>query len=759
MRILLVDNHDSFTFNLAHDIARVTGAMPDVIANDAPLSSSVHDVLAGYDAVVVSPGPGTPDRPDDLGHSGAIVAQGQVPVLGVCLGMQAIAHAYGASVERAPRPVHGEIGEVAHDGTGLFTGLPNPLSMVRYHSLVVTGLPADLVVDATCEGLVMALHHRDRPLWGVQTHPESICSQHGRDLLGTFFDLAREWNDRARRIRQSPAPVASPRATDADGATEVRPTRGRRVLAREVACEATGENVFDALFRGQEHSWWLDSATSPGSGGVSACGSAEGPLARIVSLSDVLTIRDGSGMHTSSCDLLDLVGADQGALVPASGGEQDGVREYVWVPTDSVSSEYEGVLQGGRGGTPSTGDARGLRASPSLPFVPGWVGYLGYEYAAARLPDATVLDDPHDPSHEALAPQSIPDDPRAVLVFTDRLVALDHAGSAWAIAIADDTCADLQLAWLERTARRLQRLSRTEAPPPAEAAPDVRDVSIRHDRAAYLDLIDRCREQIAAGESYELCLTNRIEVHAAIDSWDLYRRLRATSPRPFAAYLGFGDTHVLSASPERFLRVDPAPSGTRVQAKPIKGTRPRGRTPDEDARLAAELADDVKERAENLMIVDLLRHDLSRVCRPGSVEVPLLFDVETHAGVHQLVSTIVGELDAGRTGIDVVRAALPGGSMTGAPKERSVRILRDLEGGPRGVYSGVLGYFSIDGTIDLSIVIRTVVHHPDRLTYGVGGAITARSDPRAEWLETLVKAGTLGRALGLDLDAILDVGE
>lgn len=156
------------------------------------------------------------------------------------------------------------------------------------------------------------------------------------------------------------------------------------------------------------------------------------------------------------------------------------------------------------------------------------------------------------------------------------------------------------------------------------------------------------------------------------------------------------------------------------------------------------------------MIVDLLRHDLSRVCTPGTVEVPLLFDVETHAGVHQLVSTITGDLAADRTPVDAIRAALPGGSMTGAPKERSVRLLRELEGGPRGVYSGVLGYVSVTGVVDLSIVIRTVVAHGGRLTYGVGGAITARSDPAAEWHETSVKAGTLARALDVDLGPVFE---
>ena len=389
--------------------------------------------------------------------------------------------------------------------------------------------------------------------------------------------------------------------------------------------------------------------------------------------------------------------------------------------------------------------------------------------------------------------ESAPEDgARACFVFTDRLVALDHRGTAWVLALADDVCAPQQRAWVRETAARLltlahpahahpgphgdpgearplgaspipppTRFARNEGasagrPVPAPTPKKPPTVGLRHDRQAYLRRVAAAQELIAAGESYELCLTNRIEVTPAPEGFALYRRLRATSPRPFAAYLGLGGVQVLSASPERFLRVTPGVEGAggRVEARPIKGTRRRGATPEEDAALAEELRTDVKERAENLMIVDLLRHDLSTVCEPGSVEVPSLFAVETHAGVHQLVSTITGTLAAGRSPVAAVRAALPGGSMTGAPKRRSVRLLRDLEGGPRGVYSGVLGYVSVTGAVDLSIVIRTAVIHDGRLTYGVGGAITARSDPAAEWHETYVKAGTLARALDLDLSPL-----
>lgn len=781
MRVLLIDNHDSFTWNLAHDVAAVSGEMPLVWPHDRRPPAPVQAWLETFDAVIVSPGPGSPHVEGDLGLSADAVRQGVVPVLGVCLGMQAMGDDAGIAVVRAPRPVHGEVADIHHRGTGLFDGLPDPLPMVRYHSLVLdlpvtdprAGADAadedaaaedwtprraepggvgrapvggdhgrddsderaavhtgstehpDLVVDAWCDGLVMGVHHRRKPQWGVQTHPESICSEHGRDLVRTFLRLAAEHNALHRPGLRSDEPTAGQSAADpGDGTGAPR----HRVLVARTGTGATSQAVFESLFRGQDHAWWLDSATS----GFSACGSAAGPSSQVaVAEGDRTTLTTADGTRQVDRDLLDVVGDGLGTI-----------------ELEMVGSTARGHTGSGR----PTGDGDAVRP----PFLPGWVGYLGYEYACSMLPDS------------ASAGESDLGTPAAVLVLSDRVVCLD-GGVAWVMALADHATEAEQRAWIADTVGRIGELgaptdagaqvgagrtseTATGVSAAAWAPAPVRDVAIRHGRESYCELVRRCQEQIVAGESYELCLTNRIELDTEADPFELYRRLRATSPRPFAAYLDLGDVQVLSASPERFVSVE----GRVVEAKPIKGTRPRGATPEEDAALAAELAHDVKERAENLMIVDLLRNDLSRVCEPGTVHVPLLFDVETHAGVHQLVSTIRGTLKPGMTSVDVLRAALPGGSMTGAPKERSVRILRDLEGIDRGVYSGALGYVSLDGRADWSIVIRTLVHRAGHVSYGVGGAVTARSTPEGEWAEILVKARTLGDALGLDLTGRFD---
>ncbi len=270
---------------------------------------------------------------------------------------------------------------------------------------------------------------------------------------------------------------------------------------------------------------------------------------------------------------------------------------------------------------------------------------------------------------------------------------------------------------------------------------------LRHEPQRYLELIAQSIAEIRSGETYEVCLTNAATVDRSVDPLRTYETLRELSPTPYSALLRFPEVSVLSASPERFLRI--GPDGV-VESKPIKGTRPRGTTEDADRALRQSLLDSEKDRSENLMIVDLVRNDLSRVCVPGSVHVPKLFDVETYAAVHQLVSTVRGTLRPDATAVDCVRAAFPGGSMTGAPKLRTMEIIDKLEDGPRGVYSGALGYLSPTGAADLSIVIRTMVATEHEVGFGIGGAIVALSDPADELEETMVKAVAMRRTLSVN---------
>jgi para-aminobenzoate synthetase len=242
-----------------------------------------------------------------------------------------------------------------------------------------------------------------------------------------------------------------------------------------------------------------------------------------------------------------------------------------------------------------------------------------------------------------------------------------------------------------------------------------------------------------------VCLTTELRSAATVDPFAAYRSLRARNPAPFAAFLRFGDLAILSSSPERFLRVD---RDRGVESKPIKGTTARSADPAQDARRRDALRRSADFRAENLMIADLVRNDLGRVSELGSIHVPGLMVVESHATVHQLVSVVRGTLRAGVGAVDAVRASFPGGSMTGAPKLRTMEIIDEVEGRARGVYSGALGFLSVNGTADLNIVIRTLVATPSGMSIGTGGAILAGSDPEAEYAEMLLKAAAVLDAVG-----------
>ncbi|MEU8342076.1 aminodeoxychorismate synthase component I [Spirillospora sp. NPDC048832] len=674
MRTLIIDNYDSFTGNLVQYVAEA-GAEPVVLRND---EAAWHaGLLDPFDTVVISPGPGSPERAADFGICRDVIEHARIPLLGVCLGHQGICHHFGGRVRPAPEVRHGLTSPVEHTGDALFRGVPSPFTAVRYHSLVADDPPPALEPIAwTPDGVLMGVRHRRRPIWGVQFHPESVCTEHGRRIIANFLAQA--------------GPVgAKPSSRGRAAAAEARPAPFR-VTARRLGTAAVAEDVFGALFASSDRAFWLDSSRTGEHGGrFSFMGDASGPLARFAAF-DVAT----------------------GDLTVESAGGRERVERasfFDWLDAD-------------------------LRAHaadvPDLPFgfALGWVGYLGYELKA-ETGGARAHRSPH---------------PDAAMVFADRAVAFDHAeGAVHLLALCragDDRDA---LAWLDAVESRLADLAPPPEPGPV-AAPS--GIALRHGRPRYLGKIAECRREIIAGETYEVCLTNMLTADVRADPWDLYRRLRRSDPVPFGALLRFGDLSVLSASPERFLRV--SADGT-AESRPIKGTRPRSPDPAEDRRLRADLAASAKDRAENLMIVDLVRHDLGGVAETGTVTADPVFAVESYTTVHQLVSTVRARLRPDVSAVRCVRAAFPGGSMTGAPKIRTMRILDRLEEGPRGVYSGALGYFSLSGAADLSIVIRTAVATPGRVEFGIGGAVTALSDPDAEFAETAVKAAPLLRLLGV----------
>lgn len=444
---------------------------------------------------------------------------------------------------------------------------------------------------------------------------------------------------------------------------------------------------------------------------------------------------------------------------PVSLVRSKGFKTEVWHRRDPGWTAVSGdALGAARALLPSEPEA----SVPGLPpFQGGIAGYLGYDWGAVleRLPRNRYDD------------LAIPD---VMVGLYDWVIAWDHRiGTAWLISTGLPETGNRR----ERQARNRMELVRERlggrrtgntvsngigrgekaAPRPAAPAPNTYPVtgieggskiglrsSFTHE--GYLNAVNRVREYILAGDIFQANISQRFQAPLREEPFALYRRLRRRNPSPFAAYLGFGELAILSASPERFLLLER--DSRLVETRPIKGTRPRGLGPMHDAALGRALAESEKDRAENVMIVDLLRNDLSRVCRPGTVRVPELFAIEHHPTVHHLVSTVLGELEPNADAIDLLRAAFPGGSITGAPKVRAMEIIAELEPTQRGVYCGSIGYLSVTGAMDTSIVIRTYLALRGQVYFQAGGGIVADSDPELEFRETLDKARGLIETLG-----------
>ncbi|HLH14513.1 MAG TPA: aminodeoxychorismate synthase component I, partial [Solirubrobacteraceae bacterium] len=604
-------------------------------------------------------------------------------------------------------------------GSGLFAGIPQDFSVVRYHSLAVTGPigPEGRVTAWTDDGVVMGIEHTRRPIWGVQFHPESVSTEHGRKLIENFYELARV-NKPARPFGLRRLVTPAQRGAESPG-----PPTSRRLHIRTIEGVPAGERVFERLFATADHAFWLDSADAPTRlAQCSYLGASLGAGSRLLEY-DVerasVTVHRPQGTVVEQCSIFDVL-------------ERQLAEDHI---------------------DPPAGVARGL--------VGGFVGYLGYECKA-------------DCGSPNLHRSDLPD---AMMLLANRVVAIDHVAKlthllalepgacepeapppgspppAGGEATEDDASAQLWLDEAETVVREVLGTPALEHPlriaaaeEPSDAPPEPVRFRCGRGRRQYLADIAKAQAALAAGESYEVCLTDQISTSASPPPFELYRALRRSNPAPFAAYLKLGEIAIASSSPERFLSID---RQRRVQARPIKGTAPRCEDPARDEAVLDELLRDEKTFAEHLMIVDLLRNDLGRVCEVDSVRVSEFMAGERYRTVHQLVSTIIGVLAAGRTPVDCVRACFPGGSMTGAPKLRTMEIIDDIEREARGVYSGAIGYFGLDGSVDLSIVIRTIVMRPGRTTIGAGGAIVMQSDPAEEFDEFLLKARAPMAAIAL----------
>ncbi|KAF9426830.1 Protein phosphatase PP2A regulatory subunit B [Podila epigama] len=1005
LRTLIVDNYDSYTFNLLQLFDEEQLKNVVVVRNDQfEWPQFEQEVLPYFDQIILSPGPGRPERPQDFGICTQILQTTHIPIFGICLGHQGIGHIHGAKVTYGPEPVHGQIAAIHHDGTGLFAGIPQDFEAVRYHSLVIQedSLPSDLISTAFCishpliQGhrgdsklekdisttngddscgdassstlsteakSIMGIRHATLPHHGVQFHPESICTKHGKQMMNNFFKISQEFYSNQNRPESLDIPdyvraySVVPTMNTSDSAASSKKLKRKHegyisnpysliIQALDPSLFPDPEMVFSSLFlTGPESpaaSWWLDSARQPH------------PMSRFSFMGGVETRRHrhGEPQHQT------VVGAVQAVVQYSTLHKEVTVRHYSKSSNNTLEKSHIrrfnlDAVDGEKGSTASTfwdwmsdimsafsrenveatvlGPAGEIKSFDDVPFdfFAGMVGYFGYEMKRESLEGYhTPLEQQCSCSgHAGEAHVECTCEcrrrPDASFVLATQAVAFDHVKKqVYVLGVVNNTPKAQQEGiegslgfesqaacenWIQDVTSSLRSIASCN-PPPSSTTIGSRRRSVistsqsttsehstpyllkqRHRRLSsaglvspfkvdvtekdYLQAIRDSLDYIHEGESYELCLTAQFRAKVpqypskdpqqSDPAFDLYKILRKLNSAPFSAFLSMptarnpvkgvtGDETVdkliiLSSSPERFLKIGQRPSDevkedgdemdescTRtVEMKPIKGTvavakgcfckedegcgvderdddssehahddeesdsnsnlnsnsnsTSTNSTPREvssrrlrsdrcaearqreDQRRVDSLSKNIKERAENLMIVDLIRNDLAHVCSSSSVRVPYLMHVESYETVHQLVTTVRGELFDHVDNTQAVRACFPPGSMTGAPKLRSVQLLDSLEHHvPRGVYSGCLGYIGISATsskssrpikkirtaVDMSVVIRTAVLSVPSVknasgqsepvvadvSVGAGGALTILSDANEEWREVQLKS-------------------
>ena len=768
-RTLLIDNYDSYVDVLAHVIAGVEGVAPIVVKNDDFAGVEALRNARAFSRVVIGPGPGTPTKDEDLGVSVELLGGGngdgkgcEWAILGVCLGHQAlIARSGGTCVKNPKGPAHGRVVGVKHNFKCiLFDGVPsggeNGFVVTRYHSLATTACGAEFVERAWAEddGTVMAIEHVELPRFGVQFHPESVCTAFGEVMIRNFLRAC-------ENAGFGNAALGVPRALgDADvsdeGAMRAVPvtTSTVRLVHDVVNVRERGvssEDVFWSVFGGDDGTdcFWLDTADES-KGRFSFMGGRGGKMWRRATfkLAHAPECRD----HTAGDEKVRwrVGGVSCARRAPGTLTIEDASG------TKTTSTLERGFVQW-LDDELRRRDVSKTDAS-ALPFDlhGGFVGYLGYE-----------MRDECD----SLPPTKDSPLPDAAMFLTDRFVAFDHlTGDAYIVGLYDESDGEGERldaeAWIVLKKSSIESLEPTSVRAMSDAFASASSAELlektgfswRRTRDEYISDIEASQEAIVNGDTYEVCLTNMLHRSRSTPGdraaalRELYSELRRSNAAPYASYLSFTIDEnsppltVLCCSPERFLRHT---QDGALEAKPIKGTTARAHPLGGDADRAAAtwLENNAKDRAENLMIVDLLRNDLARVSDVGSVEVPGLMKIESYATVHQLVSTVRSRRRSDVSQMDVVRSTYPGGSMTGAPKIRTMEIIDALETGPRMVYSGSIGFFSFSSAFDLNIVIRSVVARGDDRWIGAGGAITILSDPEEEWREIELKSAALLRAV------------
>ncbi|CAH1760306.1 9176_t:CDS:10 [Entrophospora sp. SA101] len=729
-RTIIIDNYDSYTFNLLQLLNNTENVI--VIRNDQfSWTEFEQNILPHFDNIIISPGPGSPENSSDFGICSKILKLNNIPILGVCLGHQGIGYAFGGKIKNAEKIMHGRSSLIYHDGgdgdISLFSGIPNPFWAVRYHSLVVDNenLPSELIVSAWCfdennlqkdhsfnqyspppspssshslekSSKIMGLKHIKEPIYGVQFHPEawfSICTEYGYKIIKNFNEITKKYHGKKQGLTFS-----RPKLPYNISALSVIPSNF--FIFNPITRINNNKPKYYLVMKQFHENKWLDpylvfkEIQQDSQNGFSFMGSTP-------NFSNTFSV----SYSTLEKDL--KIHCTNGKIISKKLEENQTFWDWMSNATRLINQNIgitkilknNGLLY----------DILKLKKKEHLiipfDFRLGMVGYFGYEMKCESMP-----------GYVKVVPNGV--------------------------------------------------------------GPN--------NKYQYLNTIEKAKSLIYEGQSYELCLTTQFhtklpnKLKNIDDILELYYYIRSNNPAPYSAFIYFNNLSlsILSSSPEKFLEIDD--KGV-IEMKPIKGTVAKAnkcfcekkktnetkdqyydnkcdneecckiKRKEEDLRRIYMLKRNVKERAENLMIVDLIRNDLSQICIPNTVKVPYLMKVESYKSVHQLVTTVKGNLNRNIDYVNVIKNCFPPGSMTGAPKLRSVQLLEKLENyTPRGVYSGCLGYISLNepnnpnncgGGAHFSVVIRTVIIYDEKdISVGAGGAIIDLSNPETEWQEVLLKS-------------------
>ena len=687
MKTLIIDNYDSFTYNIYQYILEINKSIPIVIKND---EVDVDDVIKmDVDNIIISPGPGDPVNPRDFGICREVIERVEKPILGICLGHQGIAAVFGGKVVHAPEPYHGRISRITCDNSNpIFSGIPVNFNVIRYHSLVVdrNSFPSELeVIAETEDNLIMGLAHRSKPIWGLQFHPESICSEYGKIILENFLNLSIS-REQSKQITTKTG-IESLHEVKIDKET----LQFKDVIYEKLKFEGEFHDICSMFYPNQKEVIWLDS----------------NKIMAGFSRFSYFTIGEWNDNQRVEYNL-----KNKEIKVTDANGEK--VIEDEDIFTYLQEKIFNSDIQ--------------IRGDDfPFDFCGGYMGYMGYE-----LKGDLGFSNKHDSIY-----------PDAVLLYVDKFIAFDHLNKElYVVALTDAEDKERNETWIRSIVVEVLATKYNDGLEEAmqEKVHKSKEWVLSRNKKTYFSDIKKCKKYIADGESYEICLTNFLKCKSRVRGWDYYQVLREKNPAPYSAYLKFGSLEIASSSPERFMKID---RNNRIDVRPMKGTIKRGRTNAEDEALYQKLRNDEKTFSENLMICDLLRNDLGRVCKGGTVYVSDLMKIESYETVHQMISVINGDIAPKYNSVECFQRVFPGGSMTGAPKMRTVEIIDSLEEEARGIYSGSIGYFSFNGTADFSIVIRTAVIDEMGCSIGVGGAIVSMSDDNEEFEEILLK----GRAL------------